>query len=233
MPRVAVSFLGCPGSASRRVRDVAAERGWDVVTDLTAAEEQAIIIVAVVLPEEGESIDRLDARLENLRSRDIPVLLLAEPELVEEAKLSWRAGTDDFASPHASAAEVGVRLDILVQGAQRRDDETRIHLGDVIFDRARRVLYDERREVRLTARECVLLEALADFSGTVVSREDLAQRVWGYEVSRSRESNVLEVYINYLRKKLALLGAADRLRTVRGVGYALAAGQTDAQPTRN
>jgi DNA-binding response OmpR family regulator len=239
MPDITLSFLGRSGTGSRTVREIAEEQGWGMMVDETGGGEAAAeelpenTVLAVVLAGENESSEALAARVDALRRRGIPVLLLAEPSQMEAARATWRCGADDFALPDAPKPELHARLEILAQGMRERHEQRRIQLGHVMFDRVRRVLHDGQQEVHLTSRECVLLEALAACSGAVVARDDLAQRVWGNEGVRSRESNVLEVYINYLRKKLALLGVAERLRTVRGVGYALVSGsgETDAQPT--
>ena len=224
---VTVALLGTSGDAARRVRGAAKERGWKLVTaGITPARARKTTLVAVIIPARDELPEHLTERLDALRRAHTPVLLVAELELVGAARTTWRCGADDFASPQATQAELALRLEMLIHGARRRESAKHVQLGNVIFDRDRRVLSDGEQEVRLTSREFILLEALAEFSGTVVTRENLAHRVWGKTPDESRASNVLEVYINYLRKKLALLGAAERVRTVRGVGYALAADRT-------
>jgi DNA-binding response OmpR family regulator len=91
--------------------------------------------------------------------------------------------------------------------------------GDLSLDRVRRVLSHGGRSVELTVRECELLEYLIRRQGQDVSRDDLARDVWREPVAGL--TNVIDVYVSYLRKKLTQLNHSTVIRTVRGVGYRL------------
>jgi DNA-binding response OmpR family regulator len=95
----------------------------------------------------------------------------------------------------------------------------RIRLGPLTIDRgARAVRYDDV-DIPLSPREYALLAALASRSGTVWTKQELLNEVWGDEQAATR--NVVEVYIGYLRRKLSAAGAGNLVRTVRGHGYQL------------
>src|SRR5437879_8762003 len=108
-----------------------------------------------------------------------------------------------------------------IRPAQLRHQATTLKVGTWLPDpRSRRVTQDER-VVDLSPREFALLEFLMRNAGRTVSRSRIAEAVWNYKFDS--ETNVVDVYINYLRKKLSFGGRSAPIRTVRGVGYRLEA----------
>jgi two-component system response regulator QseB len=152
--------------------------------------------------------------LKKLRARGskVPVLIVTARDAVNDRVRGLDSGADDYILKPFDLDELAARI----RAVQRRHAgraEPLVRVGDVVFDPAARSVTLNGKAVELSARELALLEALLDRPGTILSRAQLEERVygWGGEV----ESNAVEVYVHALRRKL---GAAF-IRTVRGVGY--------------
>lgn len=183
-----------------------------------------VVILDWVLPD-GDGV----ALLERMR-RDgdrTPVLMLTARGTTPEKVLGLRSGADDYVSKPFDFEELLARLEAL----RRRSDgiQTDRALGDVVLDDRRRCLRAGRLEVALTAREHALLGEFFAHAGDVRTRAQLLTAVWGHGFEG--DPNILDVYVGYVRKKLAELarGSDDArplriptLRAVRGVGFRLA-----------
>lgn len=202
--------------AERHVVDVAP----DGVTAITLAERGGydVIVLDRMLPDiDGLTILRL------LRAKDVktPVLLLTALGSVEERIAGLDAGADDYLPKPFSFAELVARIRALGRRPAGAT-EARVAAGDLELDELRHAAQVGDRSVDLSAREYALLGYLIRHAGQVVTRLQILDAVWGSEPDVY--SNVVDLYVHYLRRKLGELGRADRLRTVRGVGYTLRAG---------
>jgi len=202
--------------AERHVVDVAP----DGVTAITLAERGGydVIVLDRMLPDiDGLTILRL------LRAKDVktPVLLLTALGSVEERIAGLDAGADDYLPKPFSFAELVARIRALGRRPAGAT-EARLAAGDLELDELRHAAQVGDRSVDLSAREYALLGYLIRHAGQVVTRLQILDAVWGSEPDVY--SNVVDLYVHYLRRKLGELGRADRLRTVRGVGYTLRAG---------
>ena len=201
--------------AERHVVDVAG----DGVTAIALADsaEYDVIVLDRMLPDiDGLSILRL-LRTKGVRT---PVLLLTALGSVEERIAGLDAGADDYLPKPFSFGELVARVRALGRrpvGAA----EPRLVAGDLELDELRHAVQVGDDAVDLSAREYALLGYLIRHAGQVVTRHQILDAVWGSEPDVY--SNVVDLYVHYLRRKLAELGRADRLRTVRGVGYTLRA----------
>ncbi len=174
---------------------------------------------AIVLDRMLPDIDGL-AVLRMLRAKAVatPVLLLTALGSVEERIAGLDAGADDYLPKPFSFAELVARIRAL----GRRPAVTtvsRLAAGDLELDELRHAAQVGDRVVDLSAREYALLGFLIRHAGQVVTRHQILDAVWGAEPDVY--SNVVDLYVHYLRRKLGELDRADRLRTVRGVGYTL------------
>ncbi len=191
----------------------------DGLTGLGLAEASPydVAIVDRMLPDiAGTDVVRL------MRSKGIgtPVLLLTALGSVEHRVSGLDAGADDYLAKPFAFAELLAR----VRALGRRSTgpvERRLAVGDLELDELRHVARVEDRAVDLSAREFALLGYLMRHAGQVVTRQQILDAVWGAEPDVY--SNVVDLYVHYLRRKLDELGRADLLRTVRGVGYSLRA----------
>jgi two-component system response regulator QseB len=156
--------------------------------------------------------------LETLRRRgaDLPVLIVTARDAVEQRVAGLDAGADDYLVKPFDLGELSARIRALLRRRAGRASARLEHAG-IALDTATRAVTRDGREVALTPREYALLEALLEHPGRILSRAQLEERLygWGEEV----ESNVVEVHVHLLRRKLG----ADFIRTVRGVGYRVAA----------
>jgi DNA-binding response OmpR family regulator len=152
---------------------------------------------------------------------DLPVLILTARGSVEDRVAGLNAGADDYLSKPFAFSELLARIHALL----RRGHEQRavwLQVGDLQLDLLRRQAQRGTRHIDLTAREFGVLEYLMRHAGEVVTRTMLAEHVWGDHYDSL--SNLIEVFINRLRKKLEVDGAPRLLHTVRGAGYVVREG---------
>src|SRR5262249_470148 len=132
------------------------------------------------------------------------------------------AGADDYLVKPFDFGELLARVRALARRGQRPILPERMALGTIVLDTRGRRLWVREREVSLTAKEAALLEYLARRAGEVVSRSEIAEHVWDEHYDPF--SNVVDVYVQRLRRKLDRPGKDSVIRTRRGEGYQLAAG---------
>ncbi len=152
------------------------------------------------------------------RGLRVPVLMLTARSAVPERVAGLRAGADDFLAKPFDFEELLARLEALHRRAGDVSGDRR--LGDLELDVRRRLLTGPDDSVELTAREYALCDRLFERAGDVLTRTELLTSIWG--PSFDGEPNVVDVYVGYVRKKIARTGAQRvELRTVRGVGFRL------------
>lgn len=201
------------------------EAAWTV--DLTDRAEEAwrllllnpydLVVLDLGLPgADGlELVRRL--RQANLST---PVLILTARGAVDDRIAGLDAGADDYMGKPFAFGELLARINALHRRGQQRD-LIALRVGDLELDVRRRQAQRGGRRIDLTAREFSLLEFLMRHAGEVVTRSMLADHVWGERYDSL--SNLIEVFVNRLRKKLETDGAPRLLHTVRGAGYVLRA----------
>jgi DNA-binding response OmpR family regulator len=142
------------------------------------------------------------------------VIILTARDSVEDTVAGLEGGADDYVAKPFRFEELLVRIRVRLRPEQSGDTNV-LRAGDASLDlRTRQIVIDDRT-VELTAREFALAEAFFRHPGQILSREQLLSHVWGYDYDPG--SNVVEVYVRYLRQKLG----EDRITTVRGMGYRL------------
>ena len=159
--------------------------------------------------------------IQDLRNRfgAMPILLDLEQDSVEARAACLGSGADDFWLSEIGPSDLLLRLRLHRTIQQRLGQRPALlQVDDLSLDPATRLVRRGGRVVVLTAREFTLLQALLRRSGRVLSRDELLQEVWQGERS---SSNVVEVYVRYLRQKLEAGGERRLLHTVRGRGYCL------------
>jgi two-component system, OmpR family, copper resistance phosphate regulon response regulator CusR len=156
-------------------------------------------------------------RLREARS-SIPVIILTARDSVTDTVAGLEGGADDYMPKPFRFDELLARVRLRLRGDRAAPEVTVLEHGGLSLDlRTRRASVDGK-VVDLSAREFALTEMFLRNPGQVLSREQLLSHVWGYDFDPG--SNVVDVYVRYLRRKLG----ADRIQTVRGMGYRLAGG---------
>ena len=194
-------------------------------TDVVATGEEAILRAtehdydAVVLDVRIPAPDGFAVcRQMRARNRWAPVLMLTARDSVEDRIRGLDAGADDYLVKPFSFGELLARLRALLRRAPAARPAT-VQVGDVALDPAAHIVTRAGRPVELSAREFALLEFLMRHAGQVLTRTAMLEHVWDYRYDG--DSNVVDVYIGYLRRKLEEPFGAPLIRTVRGVGYIL------------
>jgi two-component system OmpR family response regulator len=153
---------------------------------------------------------------------ETPVLILSALASVDHRVDGLKAGADDYLCKPYSFAELTARVEVLLRRAGRSGGEaqqTRIEVGDLEIDLLARQVSRAGRTIPLGAREFTLLEYLARHAGQVVTRTMMLEKIWNYHFDPG--SNVVDVHIGRLRRKLEDGFASPILHTVRGAGYRL------------
>lgn len=148
-----------------------------------------------------------------------PVLMLTARRELPERVAGLDAGADDYLGKPFAFSELKARLRALTRRAERPLLPAVLRVRDVTLDQASRRVTQGGREVELSPREYALLEYLLRNAGQVLSRDQILERVWGYDVEP--EGNVVDLYIHYLRRKLDADRRDSLITTVRGVGYTI------------
>ncbi len=172
-----------------------------------------LVILDLMLPEmDGITL------LREIRAKQIDtyVLILTARDTVDDRIMGLDAGADDYLAKPFEMKELLARTRALVR-RQYGKKETRITVGEVEVDTASRHVYVAGEEVVLTAREYALLEYLAHRKGEIVTRDEIGEHL--YYDGRPSSSNVIDVYMGYLRRKLERPDRPKLLHTRRGQGY--------------
>ena len=155
------------------------------------------------------------------RGDDTPVLMLTARLRVSDKVEGLDAGADDYLVKPFDVGELVARVRALLRRRARTRAESRLTVGDLTVDLMAREATRGGRRLPLTTKEFALLELLARNAGRPVTREEIAQHVW--RAPLDPETNIVDVYVRYVRTKLATDGEPELLHTVRGVGYVLRA----------
>jgi two-component system response regulator PrrA len=150
----------------------------------------------------------------------VPVLMLSARTSVDDRVTGLAAGADDYLVKPFALAELVARLRALLRRVPA-SGPSGLTVGPLAVDPARRRVTVDGSPVELTHREFDLLEALARNAGIVLSRERLLELVWGYDFAV--DTNVVDVFVSQLRRKLEAGGAPRLVHTVRGIGFSLEA----------
>jgi DNA-binding response OmpR family regulator len=193
----------------------------DVARDGVQAREFALaalydlILLDILLPK----LDGLTL-LRDLRRRGLtmPVLLLTARDAVDDRVLGLDAGADDYLVKPFSFSELMARMRALLRRPALRAGN-RLQVGELTMDLGARQVTRAGEPITLSPREFAVLEFLMRYPGQALSRTQIVERVWSWEFHG--ETNIVDVYIGYLRRKLDGKGAPSMFETLRGYGYRL------------
>jgi two-component system response regulator MprA len=200
-----------------------AYEGFEV--DVAASGEEALtraldhipdlVILDVLLP----GIDGLEVCRRLRQAGDVPVLMLTARSEVPERVAGFEAGADDYLGKPFAFEELLVRIKALLRRGRNGSSTSELRFGDLRMDRSTHEVWRGERSISLTRQEFDLLALFLEHPRQVLTRSTILERVWDYDFGR--DSNVLEVYVGYLRRKLEVESEPRVIHTVRGVGYVL------------
>ncbi len=189
----------------------------DGMTGITLARESApdLAILDWMVP--GLTGVELCRRLRATGSK-IPVILLTAKDEVNDRVTGLDAGADDYVVKPFSIEELLARIRAHLRRTQE-DSSDVLQFEDLQLNRRTRQVFRGNRTIELTAKEFDLLEYLMSYPRQVFTRDQILEKVWGYDFVG--DSNVIEVYVRYVRLKLEANNEKRLIYTVRGIGYAL------------
>jgi DNA-binding response OmpR family regulator len=189
----------------------------DGLSGLSAARESNpdLVILDWMMP--GISGLEICRRLRDTGNK-VPIIMLTAKDEVSDRVAGLDAGADDYMVKPFSVEELLARVRAHLRRTQEEDPEL-LQFTDLKLNRSTREVYRGDRAIELTAKEFDLLEYLLSHPRQVLTRDRILERVWGYDFMG--DSNIIEVYIRYLRLKLEAENEKRLIQTVRGVGYVL------------
>jgi len=197
--------------AGYRVRE--AHDGMEAL-EIAEAVNPDLVILDIMMP----LIDGLEVCRRLRTGGDTLIILLTARDEVSDKIRGLDSGADDYLVKPFSLEELLARVRALLRRNASEPDKTLV-FEDLVLDPTRREIRRAGRLLDITNKEHELLHLFLSNPQRVLTREEIMERVWGYDYSG--ESNVLEVYIGYLRSKMESNGEKRLLQTVRGVGYVL------------
>lgn len=150
------------------------------------------------------------------KNKNIPVLMLTARDSVDDKVTGLNTGADDYLVKPFHLKELQARVDALLR-RNAADAEPIITLGNITLNTANNTVEREDKKITLTTKECALLELLMHNNDKILSRQTIAEKVWG--ISFDTGTNVVDVYVNYLRNKIDKGFAEKYIHTVVGKGY--------------
>jgi DNA-binding response OmpR family regulator len=181
---------------------------------LAMTDNYDLVILDLMLP----GMDGLEVcrRLRGARIQ-VPILMLTARGAVEDRVAGLEAGADDYLTKPFAMQELLARVKVQLRHGRAHEPETQLQVEDLTLDLLRHEARRAGRVIQLTAKEFALLEFLMRHPGHVLTRTQIVDHVWEYDMDAL--SNVVDIYIHYLRDKIDRGFARPLIKTVRGVGY--------------
>jgi len=179
------------------------------------SEDYDLIVLDLILPRKSGLEVCKELRATKMR---VPILILSAKDSVEDKVKGLDAGADDYLAKPFAFNELLARIRVLLRRGESLSP-VKLTIGDLVLDTVSREVTRSGKEIKLTNREYALLEYFLVNAGKILSRTQLSEHVWDYTFDTF--SNVIDVYINYLRNKVDKDFEPKLIQTVRGIGYVL------------
>ncbi|MGW1496438.1 response regulator transcription factor [Streptomyces sp. NPDC002402] len=194
---------------------VALAEGGRLALDHVQQQPTDVVVLDISMPDlDGIQVCRTLRDDDN----DVPVLMLSALDETTDRIAGLQAGGDDYLVKPFALQELVLRLEALLRRRPPRATDV-VRIGPLVLDPAAREARLDGEPLPLTRREFELLEVLARNAGIVLTRDQLLDRVWGYDFDV--RTDAVDTFVSYLRRKLEAGGRARLIRTVRGVGFVL------------
>ena len=175
-----------------------------------------LVLLDIMLPE----LNGLEVLRRLRKTSDVPVNVLTARDAVMDKVSGLDMGADDYVTKPFAIEELLARIRLaLRRGGASKTKEDLLVCGPLSLSVPRHEVRWDGKEIDLTSREFSLLQTLLENKNVVLSRDSLLEKVWGYDYMG--ETNVVDVYVRYLRNKIAAAGGENVIQTVRGVGYVI------------
>ncbi|WP_078378471.1 response regulator transcription factor [Sutcliffiella halmapala] len=184
---------------------------------LALAEEWDIILLDLMLPK----MDGMEVCRQIRTAKKTPVIMLTARDSIKDRVAGLDCGADDYMPKPFSIEELRARMRVIFRREATESSQTILTFRDLSLNFDLRIVKRGDEEIGLTKREFDLLAALMEHANRIMSREMLLDIVWGFEAVV--DTNVVDVYIRYLRNKIDEQGKASYIQTVRGIGYMMKA----------
>jgi two-component system, OmpR family, response regulator MprA len=193
------------------------EVAGDGLEALTAARDRPpnLVLLDLMLP----GMDGLTVCKRLRAANDVPILILTARDAVPDRVKGLDAGADDYVVKPFNFDELLARIRAHLRRRAPTSEQEVLRFADLTLNPNTHEVFRAGHKIELTAREFEVLLLFMQHPRQVITRDVLYERIWGYDFGG--ESNIIEVYVRYLRSKLEEGGAARLIQTVRGVGYAL------------
>ena len=173
-----------------------------------------LVVLDIMLP----GLDGLEVCRRLRTESDVPILMLTAKDAVPDRVAGLNSGADDYLVKPFAFDELLARIRALLRRHQPVEQQV-LRFADLTLNQATRRVVRGKRQIELTAKEYNVLELFMRHARQVLTRDIIYERIWGYDFGG--ESNIIEVYVRYLRTKLEAGGEPRLIHTVRGVGYVL------------
>lgn len=196
-------------------------KGFERPSEFWAGMEEtlpSLILLDIMLPEE-DGLSVLKKLREHADTKEVPVIMLTAKDSEYDKVLGLDSGADDYVPKPFGIMELVARIKALLRRTENRadttDDGEKLIAGSIALDTKRHIVLVDGERINLTLKEFELLHLFMENQGQVFTRDQLLNRIWGYEFDG--ESRTVDVHIRSLRMKLKEAG--NMIETVRGVGY--------------
>ena len=192
--------------------------GFEVATDEN--KNWDLVLLDLMLPE----LNGLDVARRIRQVSNVPIIMMTARDSVIDQVSGFDHGADDYITKPFEIEELLARIRALdrrinIENEKNKVQQTTLEYRDLIVEKENRVIRRNDEIIELTKREYELLVELMSNLNIVLSRETLLHKVWEYE--KEIETNIVDVYIRYLRNKLDIKGEESYIQTVRGMGYVM------------
>ncbi|MDP1512784.1 response regulator transcription factor [Paenibacillus sp. CMAA1739] len=179
------------------------------------SEEWDVILLDLMLP----GINGIEVCRRIRKTKQTPIIMLTARDGVMDKVMGLDSGADDYIPKPFAIEELLARMRSLLRRSGFVEDSRQITYNGLVLDSEARILTKDQQIIELTKREFDLLSILMHNIGRVMTRERLLELVWGYD--SEVETNVVDVYIRYLRSKIDKPGEPSFIQTLRGLGYVI------------